>query len=57
MNKRSAMVLAAGLVFTLMAGTVAKVSTLRSKTVTVVVQTASAQVAAPTTFSDEGGVE
>jgi hypothetical protein len=55
MNKRSAMVISAGLVFALMAGTVAKVSTLRSKTVTVVVQTASAQVAAPATTFSEGG--
>lgn len=57
MNKRSAMVISAGLVFALMFGTVAKVSTLKSgRAVTVVVQTASGQVPAPaTTFSDEGG--
>lgn len=56
MNKRSAMVISAGLVFALMFGTVAKVSSLRSGApVTVVVQTAAGQVPAPTTFNEDGG--
>jgi hypothetical protein len=55
MNKRSAMVISAGLVFALMFGTVAKVSTLKSgRPVTVVVQTASGQVPAPAATFSEG---
>ena len=54
MNKRSAIVMAAGLVFALMSGTVAKVSTMSGKPVTVIVQTAAAQVPAPAAINDEG---
>ena len=56
MNKRSAIVMAAGLVFALMSGTVARVATLRSGApVKVVVQTISAPLPAPATTFNEGG--
>jgi hypothetical protein len=55
MNKRSAMLIAAGLVAALMSGTVSRVATLHSaQPVKVIVQTV-ATPAAPANYENDGG--